>query len=167
MATTIVAAIQDLIRADWAKMLGGLLNPTSQLDAALVLSYFKVGEGGWQDPGSGRVARDPFAHVAEQDIDAIIDASRPLIDQRYAATERGNFQKSFVGGDLVFVAATTLKCRVFLDFGEFNDDGNGNDPEIWEVGVYDILDRLVAYGTFPKVTKNAGAQVERFVEITF
>ena len=44
----------------------------------------------------------------------------------------------------------------FLDFGEFNDDGNGNDPEIYEIGLFNSDAEMVAYGTFPTVIKNAG-----------
>lgn len=141
--------------------------------------YVKVGEGGWMDSGSGQVPRTPSPSLrklsgpAIQDLDAVVDATRSAPDQRYTATGRATFQKTLGGGDVTFVAPSTAKVRLFLDFGDFNDDGFGNSPELWEVGVFSdhptIASQLlmVAYGTFPKVVKTAGIQVERFVRIRF
>lgn len=156
----ILAAVTDKAREVWPKMLGGIL----PFEA---VSYFKIGEGGWIDPGGGREPRSPAAHVAENDLDAVIDLSRPLILQRYAADERYVFQKAFGGGDLTFSAPSTLSCTCFVDFGEANNDGYGNDPEFWEIAVFDTNDSMLAYGTFPQQTKNNTVQITNTMKIVF
>ena len=154
----ILGEVTDLGRELFPKMLGGLLPMQT-------VSYFKVGEGGWIDPGSGKVRRTPSA--AFTDLDAVLDVSRPLIDKRYPADSLATFQKLFVGGDLTFVAPTTLRCRCFLDFGEFNNDGFGNSPEIWEVGIFDTDDNMLGYGTVVLQLKDITKQVENFFRFVF
>ena len=154
----IIGVVTDTARALFPQQLGGLV-------PFAAVSYYKVGEGGYVDPGTGKVPRTPDASFT--DLDAVLDASRPAIDQRYPADSRGVFQKSFVGGDLVYVAPTTLRCRCFLDFSEFNDDGFGNNPEIWEIGVFDADDNMLVYGTFPLQIKDNTKQIENFVRLIF
>ena len=133
-------------------MIGGLL-------PLQTISYFKISEGGWEDPGSGRVARTPDETLT--DVDAIINPGR------YAADERYVFTKSFVGGDIVFSSPTTVSCTCLLDFGDANDDGYGNDPEFWEIGIFDSDDNMLAHGTFPQQTKNISVQLSNTVNFVF
>jgi len=125
------------------------------------ISYFKFEEGGWIDPGGGRERRDPAAHVAETDVDAIANPGR------YGADEKFVFQKSFVAGDITFVGPSTIRLRCFLDFGEANDDGFANDPEFWGLAVFDSDDNMLVYATFPKQTKNNAVQLTEFVNLVF
>jgi hypothetical protein len=180
----IPAKVTEDARKYWPQFFGGLLgNPSTTTLVGIswnpILKTFKVGEGGWIDPGPGRVRRDPPEDNLRrldnsiQDIDAIVDPTRPLINQRYVAVDRGNFEKALVGSDFLFETPTTLRIRCFLDFAEFNNDGFGNDPEIWEIGVFSDHPTvagqklMVAYGTFPKETKNITKQLENIVRIVF
>ena len=155
------------------------------------VKYFKVGEGGWINPGSGKVPRTPDPALRRfapdpliQDIDAIVDINRGVaryngnpVDPNYS---RGTFQKAVSGASLTWESPTTLRVSCLLDFGDFNEDYplSGRNPEIWEIGVFcdhpevetpapagQLL--MVAYGTFPMQTKTAGIQIDNIVRIIF
>ena len=153
-----------------AKHQGGLIAPPW----TPTLTHFRFGEGGWIDNGAGPEARVPVGTLRRvdniQDIDAIVDPTRPLIDQRYPVSSLFSIQKAFVGGDLVFEAPGTIRCRCFLDFAEGNDTGTA---EYWEVGVYAVHPTvggqklLVAYGTFSLESKTIGVQLEHFVRLNY
>ncbi len=121
------------------------------------ISYFKVGEGGWIDPGSGAVPRDPDSALT--DLDVIINPGS------YPAEGDATFQKSFIGGDITKDSDTTLSCKCLLDTTEFNDDGYGNFPELWEIGVFNTDNVMIGYGTYPIFIKNGGVQFLRYVKI--
>jgi len=166
------AVVTNLARAQWPQMFGGL-TPFSQV------SYFRYGEGGWVDPGSGAVRRDPPDRTFN-DLDIIKDLGRSAPNKRYnVGVNLGYFQKALTPSDLVFEGPTTLRVRTFLDFGEYNNKnsigatliydvgGPYTSPEIWEIGIYDAADNLVAYGTVPKETKDNTKQIENDVRIVF
>jgi hypothetical protein len=128
-------------------------------DAMVAPSYFRFGEGGWYDDAGTQRPRTPDA--AQLDIDCI---ENPGL---YPAQGRYYFEKAFSPGDVVAESPGICACTCFLDFGEANDDGFANDPEFWEIGVYDSDDVLLAYCTFQMETKNAGKQLEHVVRISF
>ena len=165
------AVVCDKARETWPQMFGGLtlFRP---------ISYFRVGEGGWIDPGAGRERRIPDRTFTN--LDLALDPGRAIIDRRYDGLESfGYFQKALVPGDFVFEGPTTLKVRCFLDFGEYNTKnaagttliynvgGLGVSPEIWELGLFDTNNNMVAYGTFPKQIKDGTKQIENGVRIVF
>ncbi len=171
-------------RKYWPQLFGGLLGAPSVTTVVGVswnplIKTFKVGEGGWMDPGSGRVRRNPAEDDLRrvdnniQDLDAVVDSTRLLAQQRYPATDRAVFQKNLVPSDFTFVSTSTLQVRCFLDFAEFNDDGFGNDPEIWEIALFSDHPvaggekLMVAYGTLPMEIKNSGKTLENLVRIRF
>jgi len=168
----VIAAVVTVdARKYWPQMVGGLVSFKT-------LVSFKVGEGGWVDPGAGREPRVPDPELRRldnslQDLDCIVDPTRALIDQRYASDERASFEKTLVPADITFIAPSTLRVRCLLDFGDFNDDGFGNDPEIWEIGVFSDHPTvsgeklMVAYGTFPQQTKDGTKQIENIVRLVF
>jgi hypothetical protein len=150
------------------------------------IKFFKVGEGGWVDPGSGRERRTPDASLRKlttdgtpaaylQDLDAVVDATRAPIDQRYASTERATFKKDLSSSDFAFISPSIIEIDCLLDFSDFNDDGYGNDPEIWEIGIFADFPEagglsadqglMVAYGTFPKEVKDNTKQILNVVRL--
>jgi hypothetical protein len=183
------AVLTEDARKYWVKFFGGLEGvpgaptvpggPPTAWDPRI--KFFKVGEGGWIDPGTGRVRRDPDATLRRlsspfiQDIDAVVDAGRSTA--RYGTQERATFYKSLTVSDISFIAPYTIEVRCLLDFAEFNDDGYGNAPEIWEIGIFgDHPEQagliggqglMVAYGTFSKETKDNSKQVLNIVRFTF
>lgn len=131
-----------------------------------LITYFKVGEGGWVDPGSGKEPRTPDPSLT--DLDLILDPLR--------ATKRYNdgntysyFQKSLVSGDFSSPASGILRVSCMLLNAEFNlqsdgtlvyDFGGYTNPNIWEIGLFDANDDMIFYGTFSQQTKDSTRQIE-------
>lgn len=180
----ITAVITEDARKYWSQFFGLLLgNPSVTTVVGTswnpAIKSFKVGEGGWTDPGSGRIRRNPVEDDLRridnniQDIDAIVDGTRLVPDQRYPiASDRASFEKTLILSDFTLEAPSTLRVRCFLDFADFNDDGFGDPPEIWEIGLFSdhptaIGQKLmVAYGTFPKEIKTGATPIENIVRIS-
>jgi len=171
-------------RKYWPQLFGGLLgDPSTTTSVGVswnpVFTHFKIGEGGWIDPGGGKVPRTPDAALRRlsspliQDLDAVVDPTRAVIDQRYASQERATFEKALVPTDFLFEAPTIIRVRCLLDFAEFNDDGFGNDPNLYEIGIYSDHPTesgeklMVAYATFPLQVKDNSKQIENLVRIVF
>lgn len=199
MALVLATVTQD-VRKYYPQFFGGILgisnNGTVNVPPGPAawdprLFTFKVGEGGWIDPGGGPVPRAPDANLRiiasppndVQDLDAIVDPTRPLINQRYPANSRATFEKQLQPSDFVWDTSepTALKVRCFLDFGDFNNDGFGNFPEIWEIGIFSdhpsfaraavgtvgAKRLMVAYGTIQKEIKDPTKQIENFMKLVF
>lgn len=197
---TILAVVTEDARKYWPWFLGGYGAPSTTTAPLPGPAYgtwnpqlfsFKVGEGGWIDPGTGAERRTPVNNLrcvsgplnGLQDIDAIVDPTRAAIDQRYTATTGWSwFEKAFVSTDFTYVSPSILEVRCFLDFGDFNlDTPGGNPPEIWEIGLFSdhpLYARdpvgtvgakrlMVAYGTIPKEIKDATKQILHTVRIVF
>lgn len=178
------AVITEDARKYWPQFFGGLANDpaTSTLVGSTWdprINLFKVGEGGWVNPGGGAVPRTPdpalrrLAAPLIQDLDAIVDAGRPLIDQRYAADSRATFSKALTPANVLFEGTSAIRVDCLLDFADFNDDGFGNNPEIYEIGLYSDHPTeageylMVAYGTFPVQIKDNATQLLNTIRITF
>ena len=136
-----------------------LMEGWGQTTPLTYITSFKVGEGGWEDTPGGRVPRDPKEEgpganrgPTLTDLDCIDNPTD------YPADSVGNFPKALGGGDLALTGNTSLAATCFLDFLEFNDDGSGNFPEIYEIGLFNSANEMVAYGTCPRVEKNPGVQ---------
>lgn len=176
----------------WPQFFGWMLGvPADHTDLSALpnplvdprIKFFKVGEGGWQDPGSGKRARTPDNSLRRlsapliQDLDCIVDPTRASIDQRYPSDSRAYFKKNLISTDFTFEAPNVLKVRCTLDYSEFNDDGFGNYPEIWEIGVFAdhptigglAADQglMIAYGTFPLESKTPAKQIENYMRLVF
>ena len=165
------AVVTVKAREIWPKMFGSL-------EVFRPIAYFRIGEGGWEDLGAGRQRRNPDSTFLN--LDLALDPGRPLISQRYSGFESfGYFQKTLVPGDFVFEGPTTLRVRCFLDFGEYNTKNASGatvvynagsltaNPEMWELGLFDSANNMVAYGTFPKEVKDGTKQIENAVRIVF
>ena len=186
----IPAVVTDDARMYWPMFFGGLLGINSPASAASIANQwnpiirsFKMGEGGWQNPGpTPRVPSSSLRYEsgllgppnALQDLDAAVDAYRIGSDlQRYPSNGRFVFSKLLAPGSITFEGESTLRINCLLDFSDANDDGFGNFPQFWEIGVFadhpTVIGQqlMVAYGTFPKEVKNGGIQLENVVRISF
>lgn len=150
MPTSIQAVVTDLGRQV-------ILETFGQQRVFASIDEFRVGEGGWVTTPSGREPRDPTDPGPLSNRGPILtdlDATTNPAD--YPSDSRGTFNKSLGVGDFSVTSSggtTTLEATCVLDFGEFNDDGEGNFPEIFEIGLF-TSDGMVAYGTFPAVKKD-------------
>jgi hypothetical protein len=108
-----------------------------------------------------------------QDLDALVDPTRAVIDQRYPADSRATFSKALNPVDISFTGTTTLRIECLLDFSDFNDDGFSNNPEIYEIGIFTDHPTeageslMVAYGTFPVQIKDNATQLLNIVNIVY
>lgn len=143
-----------------------LLQNYGQIGTFSAIDSFKVGEGGYVVTPAGDVPRDPTDPGSLNtrgpyltDLDAIQNsADYPL--------RTGTFQKALNPGDFNYVSSTrTLEVTCLLDFAEFNNDGFGNPPDIYEIGLF-AGSLMVAYGTMTLQTKTAGVQIPNIVRIT-
>lgn len=115
--------------------------------------YFKVGMGGWYDTPLGRVPKDPNPSLL--DIEAT------------GAPGDVFLQKDLVAADFLFVSPSTMQIRCRLSGSEGNDDGLGNAPRYFEVGVFDDNDNMIIYATFPEQTKSANKVLTNYVQAYF
>lgn len=119
--------------------------------------YFKIGEGGFvSGPGGSKSPKTPVGN--ETDVESESDSNL------------FTFQKDFTASDLTYELCDGVPYavfRVFINFGEANDDGFGNPPEFFEIGIFDEQDVMLAYTTFPGETKNGSKTLNHFVYINF
>lgn len=154
--TIIDAVIVDGALQYWPQYFGsltGVWDPT--------LTHFRIGEGGWKDPGTGvPVRKTPAATLT--DLDCIVNAgSFPSTSQYY-------FEKALIGANFTY-SNNTLVIECTLTNAEGNDAGSAS---FWEIGIYSdhpsgVGKLLVAYGTFEKITKTAADPQTVTVRISF
>ncbi len=125
--------------------------------AMVAPSYFKIGEGGWYTVGADKAQRTPTA--GQTDLHCITNPGLYPADSVYV------FTKSFVAGDVTAVAGGIVRCNCLILQAEANNDGFGNDPEFWELGIFDSDGVMISYGTFPREQKNALIQIRHTVSI--
>lgn len=151
MAAFITGVITDVGRQALAKgfgYLGGFFpNPT-------YAAFFRVGVQGYLDTVNGRIPKDPDPALTDLESTGLNPANY-------------RFQKSLSQGDIVFLSPATIQFRCRLTAIESNDDGAGNNPRFYEIGIFDSNGVLVAYGTFDEQTKNAAKILTNYVQVVF
>jgi len=154
---TLTGIITNKGRETFAKRFGiiGTLVPTNTGRAY----KFKYGEGGFIDTGGGRIPKDPSEGLTYTDVEA---ASDPGLF---------SFEKVLVPADFTFIQISAsqnimqVRCRlVELDA---NDNGFGDSPRFFEVGIFDDEDNLLSYITFSEQTKTASKILTNFVQVQF
>jgi hypothetical protein len=126
---------------------------------------FKVGEGGYKVELSGNVPRVPDPLLTDLDILGIEYPGRYVVSTtptfQKALSYPADFTKTYAPSGFPIVEVACL-----LDFGDYNNDGDGNDPEIYEIGLF-AGSVMIAYGTFDVQTKNFGNQIPFVVTLNF
>lgn len=117
--------------------------------------YFKYGEGGFITTGGGRVPKSPEDGVALLDLEAEADASL------------FSFQKSLVTTDFTFIAPSIMQVRCRLAEAESNDNGMGESPRFFEIGIFDDDDNMLIWATFSEQTKTASKILNNLVQVVF
>jgi hypothetical protein len=155
MSVIIQGVFTNVGREAMAKsILGPLVRPPY---AESYFKYFKIGTGGYiLGPGGGKIAKTP--DPARTDLESVLNPSM------------FTFQKDFVANDLTYfldldVPFAIAKC--FLEFGEANDDGFGQSPEFFEIGIFDANDVMLVYATFPGETKNGAKTLNHIIKCNF
>jgi hypothetical protein len=122
-------------------------------------SSFKIGEGGWTNPGGGKEPVPPS--VTQTDLRVITNPGDYPSDSQYY------FTKALTGGDLTFTSPTRLQIRCFVAANEANDDGNGLAPEFFELAVFDNDGTILVYSTFPIEIKTDSKSLEHLIYVDF
>lgn len=148
MAQTLEGVVTDIGREVLAKSIASIAGyPDSYAYS------FKYGEGGFIQTGSGKVPKDPNPALLD------IEAS--------GAPGELKFEKLFTAVDMTFVSPSTIELRCKLDPTEANDDGLGDSPKFFELGVFDQNGNMLAYATFDEQTKTATKSLISYVQIHF
>jgi hypothetical protein len=156
-ATTFLA---DLVAGQWIKP-----GPTFLVEG---LSFGSSG-----DPGS---ERDEWAEILSVDNDLQVTLTANYAGATTLAGERAvrkadeplfTFRKTLVAGDVTFFSAlpAITEVDVIVLAGEANLDQLGNDPEFFELGMYDANGVMVAYVTFDLETKSAAVQLNHIIQV--
>lgn len=170
------AFVEGIVSDDALTLLPQCLIGTYGLPTLLTSGVFKLGEGGWQQSPAGKIRRTPVGSLRRldnniQDIDAVVDTTRAVPDQRYLPAERYVYTQSFVAPDISYVAPY-IQCRCLVPTSSILDDGFGNTPEFYEVGIFTDhpvtagQKLMLAYGTFPVLSPGTTA-LELYVRILF
>ena len=116
-------------------------------------SYFKYGMGGWIMTPAGKIPKDP---------------SPALLDVE-ATGEPGNiwYRKELTELDFTFVPPSIMQVRCMLSGIEANDDGTGEAPRFFEIGVFDENDNMLVYATMAEETKTPNKLLTNYVQAYF
>ena len=152
---TIIGVITDAGREKWSKYMAGVVGIDD-----IAGGGFRIGEGGWINIPP-KVPKSPNATLT--DLDCIVSAGSYPVDSRYVFPTVGT--KAF--NSVLWVSPSIIRLECLLDFTDANDDGFGNPPEFWELGVYDSAGVMVAYFTFPVDIKTVLNQLLYEIDIIF
>jgi hypothetical protein len=114
----------------------------------------------------------PLALSTYTDIQALgglpcpLPGSLPGGSEPVSTGQNWYYSKALGAADVSAAAGVlTVQCR--LEAGEANDDGLGANPSLYELGLFDDEDYLMAYIVFDEVIKTDEKAIQRNVEITF
>ncbi len=165
MALVISALLTTAGRAALAKSFGG---PTGGFSWSYG-QFFKIGVA---------------AHTEVSGVDEPLPPSAAYTDIQSVASGVFWYRKTFQAADILFVSAATIQFKCFLDLTEANGnplnepdtgasvDGPKNSvtgvtPVLYELGIFDPQNQMVAYGTFPGETKLSTKTLNHLVNINF
>lgn len=120
---------------------------------------FKYGEGGFIDTGSGRIPKDPTLGTTLTDVEAA--ASGLLFE----------FEKNLISTDFTFLqldpGTPVMQIRCRLVELEANDNGFGDSPRFFEIGIFDDESNMLVWVTFSEQTKTATKILSNFIQVQF
>lgn len=157
MAQAVSAIVTNVWRAKLARIYAGDVS----MGGFSVPSYFKMGEGGWTDPGGGKEPVPPDATRTN------ITAGTVQLEGDYTSPSDFIFQKSIAGGDLLFTGPNRLQVTCLISTGEANDDGHMNPPEFYEIGIFDAANNMLVYSTFPVEIKTNSKTLMHVIYVDF
>jgi len=159
MATVLQGVMTNKGRELLAKSFGNIGG--FPLVAAISFAY---GEGGYIVSGTGKVPKTP-----DPTLLALEASSLPPPDDF-------TFGHNFIAADISFISPSTIELRCRLTPSEANDDGHGNLPKFFELGIFDKpvignkpdpTANLLCYTTFDEQTKSATKSLISYIQVTF
>lgn len=124
---------------------------------------FGYGEGGYTVSGTGKIPKTPDPTLLT--LEAVT----------MPPPENFIFGHNFVAADVSFISPSTIEFRCRLVPSEANDDGYGNLPKFFELGIFDgPLDafnkptgNMICYTTFDEQTKSATKSLVSYIQVVF
>jgi hypothetical protein len=123
---------------------------------------FGYGEGGYTVSGTGKIPKTPDPTML--DLEA---AALPPLDNFIFGHDIGIT-------DVTFIAPSTIEFRCKLVPSEANDDGYGNLPKFFELGIFDgpivankPTGNMIAYTTFDEQTKSSTKSLISYIQVVF
>lgn len=117
--------------------------------------YFKYGEGGYIVTPQGRIPKSPLDGVGYTDVEA---AGNPSLF---------TYQKNLITTDFTFISPSIMQVRCRLSETEANDNGFGDPPRFFELGLFDDDDNMLVYSTFYEQTKSVSKILNNLVQVVF
>jgi len=117
---------------------------------------FAYGEGGCEtNPAGGRSPKLPDPSLTDLEAKVL------------SAPDNYFFEKIIGAADVTFVMPSTIEFRCKLNPTDANDDGYGNPPKFFELGLYDDFGNMIAYTTFDEQTKTETKSLITYVQVVF
>lgn len=153
--------VRGLITNDGRRLMAEQMGRKSD---TIGIDTFRVGEGGFTTVSGNKEPKDP-------------DPTRSTLESQNDSN-LFTFQDSIPSGDIIVTedsnviseastGAPVLQVTVLVEDTEANDDGSGNHPEFFEVGLFDDNDIMVFYGTYPGETKTSSTTLEKIANMKF
>lgn len=149
MATFITGVVTNKGREVFAKAFGNIA-PYPQTRAY----KFRIGMGGWElNALLAKIPKTP----------------NPSLVNVEATNVPGDIyiEKLLVPGDFLFIAPSIMQVRCRLEPLEANDDGLGEPPAFFEIGIFDDNNNMLVYSTFFEQTKTPTKILTSFVQVYF
>lgn len=137
-----------------------------------IVTPLAVGSAG--DPGT---EYDAWGEIATVDSDTQITLAAPYTGPTTAvaravhqATEPlFTFRKTLLAADVTLFSSVPAVTEIdaIVLAAEANADQLGNNPEFFELGLFDANGVMVAYVTFDLETKSVGVQLNHIIQIVF
>jgi len=141
------AVITHKGREKIAKLLGrqvsypGNLNPVG-------IAYFKIGEGGYDDPNVPKIPDPTYTDLEAKGC----DVNNKQVFQKEILP--ANITIEPYPSDIGYINSILISVEVASD--EANEGCGGGIPRYGEIGIFDYQDDLIAYGTYLSFLKYAG-----------
>lgn len=136
--------------------------------------YTPLGVGSAGDPGT---EYDDWGQILSVDSDTQVTLTANYAgpttavarEVRVADEPLFTFRKNLLAADVTLFSALPAITEVdaIVLAGEANADQLGNNPEFFELGLYDSNGVLVAYVTFDLETKSGAVQLNHVIQIVF
>lgn len=153
MPQIVSAVVTNAWRTKLAQIYAGVASTSIPLS-------FRIGEGGWTNPGGGKEPIPPSV------------ALTALTAPSYPASPYSQFifTKNLTIGDLTFTSPTRVEINCFVASSEANDDSTGSPPEFFELGVFDGANgtgTMLVYSTFPIEIKTSSKALQHVIFVDF
>jgi hypothetical protein len=170
--------ITDIGRQYYSRFLARQVDWSAQ--GYRLFNTVRWGEGGWETVMGTDIARDPSAMLGNNDLDIITNPGL-YPGYGYATPSPGlpinqTSQSLWVG-----TAQAIHRVIAALDSSQETDDGSGNPPRLFELGVFDnafdnpfvqgetgvTKNNLILYATFEGFLKTVGREVAANLDVPF